>query len=307
MGQAILDKRAREPLLPTLVGAGVPSLTGWGEVVSVFSRAVNARHSKGLLVSFVEDPHAMTCLSVCVPDLFRSQKNRLVPGDRVRFDEHRIATEDFVLDLLMRPIWQGALSPKDVEGFGASKVSLLKEALLLKGKDGGFLGLLRRDETDNPFVSKAREVLRGVQKAPLENAGLNSLSGLVGLGPGSTPSGDDFITGVLLGEETINLLLSTEAKAVAENMEPMIPWSAEEENLRVAMDRTSDAGKTLLWQALQDRFPNYLIETVRSVSQAKGKLEIDDAVERAVSRGATSGTDALVGFVFSLEGRLLRL
>jgi hypothetical protein len=43
---------------------------------------------------------------------------------------------------------------------------------------------------------------------------------------------------------------------------------------------------------------------VRTVSDAGGKQEIVDAVEKAVSCGATSGTDALTGFLFSMEGRL---
>jgi hypothetical protein len=97
------------------------------------------------------------------------------------------------------------------------------------------------------------------------------------------------------------VLLGEEAKAVAANRRPVIAWSKGREDLRVALNRTSDAGKTLLWQALQGRFPSYLIKTVRAVSRAKGRAEIDDAVERAVRRGATSGTDALTGFVFSLE------
>jgi hypothetical protein len=48
----------------------------------------------------------------------------------------------------------------------------------------------------------------------------------------------------------------------------------------------------------------YLIEAVRSVSDAKGEEEISDAVEQAVGHGATSGTDALTGFVCCMEGRL---
>ena len=60
----------------------------------------------------------------------------------------------------------------------------------------------------------------------------------------------------------------------------------------------------MLWQALQGRFPNYLIETLRSVSDAGGKQDIVNAVEKAVGRGATSGTDALAGFLYSMEGRV---
>jgi len=291
-------------MLPTQVGAEVPRLTGWGEVVSVFPGAVNARHSQGLLVSFVKETRDMTCLSVTLPELFQKQKRRLVPGDQVRFDGHQLVTEDFVVDLLGQPTWQGTLTREDVKGLSASTVTLLKEALLLKGREGGFLGLLRGGDANNLFVAKAVKVLTEVQKAPSQAAVLKVLSCLVGLGPGSTPSGDDFIVGFLLGEETLKLLLSTEAKAVAERQDTMIPWYTEKEDLWLAIERTNDAGKTLLWQALQGHFPQYLIETVRSVSDARGTQEIVDAVEKAVSRGATSGTDALTGFLFFIEGKL---
>jgi hypothetical protein len=84
----------------------------------------------------------------------------------------------------------------------------------------------------------------------------------------------------------------------------MVAWAVGKQDLRIAINRTNDAGKTLLWQALHRHFPGYLIETLRSVSDAKGEREISDAVEQAVGHGATSGTDALTGFLFSMEGRL---
>ena len=290
--------------MPTLVGEGVPRLTGWGEVVSCFSRAVNARHSQGLLVSFVEETRAMTYLSVCLPALFQKPRHGLVPGNQVRFDGHRVIMEDFVVDFLGRPTWQGKITLGDVKGFCASRVTLLKESLLLKGRDGGFLGLLRGGQPNNPFMARAMDLLRGDRSAASRSVRLDALSSLVGLGPGSTPSGDDFVAGVLLGEEALRLLPSTEAKAVADNLEPMIPWSEEKEDLWIAVNRTTDAGKTLLWQALHGQFPNFLIETIRCVSAAKGKQEIAEAVDSAVACGATSGTDALTGFVFCMETRI---
>jgi hypothetical protein len=302
MEQASHDKRTKERILPALVGAGIPCLSGWGEVVSAFPSAVNARHSQGLLVSLIEETRAMTYLSVCLPSLFRKKEKRLVPGDQVRFEGYRLVTEDFVVDLLGRPTWQGELTWKDVKALSASTVPLLREALLLKGRDGGLLGVLRGGEPNNPFVALAMKVLSEVQSAPSRATRHKALSGLVGLGPGSTPSGDDFIVGVLLGEEALRVLRSKGAKEVADRRNAMIPWAKEKEGLWVAMDRTNDAGKTLLWQALQGRFPNYLIETLRSVADARGTQEVGDAVERAVSCGATSGTDALTGFLFSMEG-----
>ena len=302
MELASLDKRARERILPTLVGAGVPALSGWGEVVSVFAQAVNIRHAQRLLVSFVRKIRAMTFLSVCLPGVFGEQKKGFLPGDRVRFEGQRLVTEHFVVDFLGRPTWQGTLTRDDVKGFSASKVFLVKEALLLKGRGGGFLGLLRKDEANNPFVDEAARVLSDLQSAPSRVARLKVLSGLVGLGPGSTPSGDDFISGFLMGEEISRLMLSAGAKAVARDQRNMVASAMKKEDLWAAMNRTNDAGRTLLWQSFQRHFPKYLIDTVRSVSDAKGKQEIADAVERAVGRGATSGTDVLTGFVFSMAG-----
>jgi hypothetical protein len=246
----------------------------------------------------------MTSLSVCLPSLFRKKEKRLVPGDQVRFDGYRLVTEDFVVDLLGRPTWQGELTRKDVKGLSAWTVPLLREALLLKGRDGGLLGVLRGGEPNNPFVALAMKVLSEVQRARSRAIRHKTLFGLAGLGPGSTPSGDDFIVGVLLGEEALRVLRSKGAKEVADRRNAMIPWAKEKEALWVAMNRTNDAGKTLLWQALQGRFPNYLIGTLMSVANARGRQEVGDAVERAVSCGATSGTDALTGLLFSMEGRL---
>jgi hypothetical protein len=304
MNQAGLDIKARERILPTLVGAGVLRLGGWGEVVSAFSRAVNTRHRQGLLVSLIEETCAMTYLSVCVPALFRKRKKRLAPGDPVRFEGHRLVTEDFVVDFVGQPVWQGTLTWRDVKGLSASKVAFVKEALLLKGREGGFLGLLRGGETNNPFTQKAMKVLSEIQRAPWPAARATALSRLIGLGPGSTPSGDDFISGVMLGEEALRLVPPAEAKGIAGSQEVMVAWAVGKEDLRIAINRTNDAGKTLLWQALHGHFPGYLIETVRSVSDAKGEQEISDAVEQALGHGATSGTDALTGFVYCMEGML---
>jgi hypothetical protein len=291
-------------MLPILVGGGVLHLCGWGEVVSVFSCAVNTRHSQGLLISFIEETHAMTYLSVCVPALFRTPKEYLSPGDPVRFEGRRLVTGVFVVDFVGQPIWQGTLIRRDVKGLSASKVAFVKEALLRKGRNGGFLGLLRGGETGNPFTEKAIKVLSEIRRAPLPAARATALSHLVGLGPGSTPSGDDFISGVMLGEEALRLLPPAETRGVAGSQEAMVAWAVGKEDLWAAIRKTNDAGKTLLWQALHGHFPGYLIEALRSVSEAKGEQEISEAVERAVGHGATSGTDALTGFVCRMEGRL---
>jgi hypothetical protein len=68
-----------------------------------------------------------------------------------------------------------------------------------------------------------------------------------------------------------------------------------------ALTRTNDAGRTLLLQALQGYFPNYLLSVVKKLGKAQTEEKTADAVAAAVSHGETSGTDALVGLWFYLN------
>jgi hypothetical protein len=150
----------------------------------------------------------------------------------------------------------------------------------------------------------------------------------VGLGPGLTPSGDDFIAGFLLGEKIVSLL--TVPEGVSQNIlpasriggtpsplpspstngtlfarsgtgPPVIPLNINKGELWQRLTRTNDGGRTLLYQTLLGYFPNYLLSVARNVGKAQTIGDMADAVGRAVSHGETSGTDALVGLWFYLN------
>ena len=108
---------------------------------------------------------------------------------------------------------------------------------------------------------------------------------LVGLGPGLTPSGDDFLTGLLLARD----LLERPSPA------PL------KEAIRARLALTTNAGKTLLYGALEKRYPFYLHEFARAWSSAQDSGEEAAAVISALAHGSTSGTDALAGLVFALD------
>jgi hypothetical protein len=177
--------------------------------------------------------------------------------------------------------------------------------LFQQGKRGGLLGLMRPGDAQNLFVQKAAGILRRSFQQTPNGTCICGLSQLVGLGPGLTPSGDDFIAGLLLGEKILSLLPTPqevlESSLRGSRMAPVIPWKINKGELWRGLTRTNDGGRTLLYQTLLGYFPNYLISVAKNLGKAQAMGDMAGVVRRAVSHGETSGTDALVGLWFYLN------
>jgi hypothetical protein len=273
------------------VGAFVPFETGEGEVVSVHSSAVNIRRPGGLLLSVVEKPSYMTSLSLCAPALFQTfggHRPSVLPGERVELRSDSLHLDGLRLDLNKGKSWKGTLHEKQLRGFSLDRLSLIKEALLEVGKKEGLLGLIGGQSDLNPFALYALDKLGSIPFEGHDKPPFKGLSSLIGLGPGFTPSGDDFVTGILAGER------------IGQALGQPFP-EIDRGNLLTSLHKTNDAGKTLLWQALQGHFPCYLTEAVKGLVKAGGLRAAGKIMSCAVAHGETSGTDALAGMVWSLE------
>ncbi len=118
-------------------------------------------------------------------------------------------------------------------------------------------------------------------------------SNLVGFGPGTTPAGDDWLTGYLTALD----LCGQSARTAADELRS---------RLRTMLDRTTAAGRALLLGAVAAVPPHYLLALAHAVSDAASsdsvasKAKLEDAVAAALRHGATSGEDALAGFLAGL-------
>ena len=154
-----------------------------------------------------------------------------------------------------------------------------RTALLERYSDIGFVSLLARGKAPNDgdaFVRRARTRL-----AAAPDAGPKSLSAIIGLGPGMTPAGDDFISGVLLAQSIIHRagLSERDGKTVLG-----------------ALNRTTPAGASLLRLATADLPPAYQCAIVEALAVG----DCDAAVDRAREHGASSGLDALSGLLWAM-------
>jgi hypothetical protein len=116
-------------------------------------------------------------------------------------------------------------------------------------------------------------------------AAASEARGLIGLGVGLTPSGDDLLVGLLAALE-----------ATGNPIRPALGRSVAAE----ARARTTAIGSTALWHATRGEFAERLHDVLIAIG-----LDDPDATERAVARaiayGATSGVDTLVGLFLGLE------
>lgn len=140
------------------------------------------------------------------------------------------------------------------------------------------------------WCEPARVLTRMVVGDPGDGAALDrAVSGLVGAGVGLTPSGDDVLTGVLLG-----LRLQGCADGVRRLWRAIAP----------RLDRTTSLSAALLTQARD----GYAVDPVVRLAKALvsgSRPEVERAVAKVLQVGHTSGADllgGLAGCLQSLEG-----
>ena len=267
---------------------------------SVHDRAINIKDDNDYrLISIVDRRADLTGLSVLVPRL----PTGTVRGQAVMISEDQ-------LSLLAGPVgpgtkvslrtsgslrvFSGSIADSTAVGFRVavcSRLPLIRDAVLAHGSPHGLREVCPgtiatapgRDRSvpraASEFVRRAVEVVDaiGASGPPID------LSGLVGLGIGFTPSGDDFIMGFLA------------AGAAASFSGTRVDIEAVRGRLR----GTTLGGATLLRLALDGSFPAYMCEFVDELRAAE-HTEPGQAVIRAVRHGESSGTDALAGFVCGL-------
>lgn len=158
-----------------------------------------------------------------------------------------------------------------------------------RSRPGGLAPLLSRaDGSGDPWLTRARALV-GTQLEALARADVTAAVGptieLIGLGIGLTPSGDDYLVGLLAGlEATLDPARHELAAAIATH----------------APGRTTAIGAAALDHATQGAFGERLHEVL--VAVATGRLDdLAGPIERAMAYGATSGSDTLVGLLSAVD------
>ncbi len=155
---------------------------------------------------------------------------------------------------------------------------------------GGFGALLLEDAVTGgqaPFVDRARPMLAALLAA-LDGGDQGSAAaaaeGLIGLGPGLTPSGDDALVGIEAALHALSRPTAGFLAGAAHDLD----------------ERTTAVSATLLRHAAAGEFAER-IHALLAALLGSDEAAIPAAIDRAVAWGATSGTDCLVGVLLGLD------
>jgi hypothetical protein len=157
--------------------------------------------------------------------------------------------------------------------------------LAATGSREGLLSVGLGERASNRYAEKALDII--------ESGPRDGLAGLLGLGPGFTPSGDDFVCGALAALAVFDPCAPVDPSPIIGRFRSAGPRAA---------DITTLGGRTLVQLACRGSFPRYLEAFVLSAfSGTPSESDIESAVDALLAHGSTSGSDTLSGFLWATE------
>lgn len=148
---------------------------------------------------------------------------------------------------------------------------------------------------DDPWSPRIAGSCRRLVRALAEGSGAAAIREaveLIGIGPGLTPSGDDVLVGLLAGLDAIDHPLRAEVAAAVGAAAPA---------------RTTSVGAATLAHATRGAYTEWLHAVLVALSEASGDGDpVPTAIARAMTYGATSGGDTLVGVFAAMEVAVAR-
>jgi len=224
---------------------------------------------------------------------------RLRAGMRVRIDPERLSFDDASIEVTLSTarLWAPELRPGMCDQHGNSSDAALTVRKLLNrdaARSGSeFLAhVLRFKRTPTPLTVRVSAILRRLGPAVRGgdcNGALNAVSQLIGLGPGLTPAGDDFIVGWLAG-----LTLLAKARPQCEFLHAICTGV---EGLRFA---TTSVSSQHLDDASALLFSERLSDLCVAIAVGASTRRLASRVSAQLAVGATSGADAAAGLMFAL-------
>lgn len=206
----------------------------------------------------------------------RGLSENLSVGETVRISGNGVAARAGEL-----VSWEGAplWVPEPPLGFGAGVGGRVARAEQIVGALGRF--------TARPLISGHVRELRssclGLSLRGLERA----VAGLVGLGPGLTPAGDDYLGGYLAALRHIGV-----ASRPAESARALIARAMDS-----SAGRSHPLSEYLLGEYRAGVIPEFLSSCLRAVLHPATGQHLAGRVRRVLGHGATSGTEMMLGLL----------
>lgn len=268
-----------ETLNASICGALVPDFPFTGTVQAVYSKAIAVLNERGMLISLVGKSEHMEAFAVNLGSGFEEARMNLKEGQKITVCSGAGERWD------PRPLLAGVR--KELSCADESTLEYICDTI------EHIMRSVWRGDSERAALSK--EGIRGegafaerfsaLEKSP------DFPANVVGFGPGTTPAGDDFIAGFFCARTLLEKTESVKTQSI-------------KKAVREKLNSTSLQGRTLLLGLVEGIPPFYLVNIALALaSDSSGEEDEEDeealidAVLAALDHGASSGEDALWGFL----------
>ena len=276
------------------VGCAFPRECFDGRVHSLFERACNVLLDSGALIAFLAigqpDSPLGARLDLCALDALALRVDQPVA---CRQSVVRFVGINTQIDLSTANQYSGDVTSLRINmGLPSTRAAWQAAwtAVQVSPKQDG-LGLLHRSTPAGRMAGRAEPVIGALLHATrcrsVESA-VMAAARLIGLGPGLTPSGDDFLLGYLAGL-----------------------WCADESGFARGVGEgvvkcgvgTTLASRVYLEQAAQGRVSSALRDLAAKIVEGATPVEVKSAAHAALRVGGTSGVDGVLGLLMGLSAQ----
>lgn len=266
-------------------------------VHSIFDSVINLRPSDGGLVSLAarhvdNAPNTVVLDAASMAPLRARLDRRVVSSDA--HGSRLVCAGLFTIDLSDTASWTPVLPvlswPSEADGL-VRMATELGHVVAREGQPGGIRPRPVATDTIDARVSlmlesATRQLMAALAMRDL-NAATHWASRIVGLGPGLTPSGDDFITG-----------LAAVIAAPGTRIHALQPWMAE--LVRSHEANTNPISWIAMHEAVEGRARESIIDVLSAVAAGDAEA-LRSAARKVIRIGKTSGTDIVTGMQAGLH------
>lgn len=271
-----------------------------GQVHSVYKNTINFIIGDKL-ISIHPRSTIKTPMSIRVWDKEIEHLN-ISTGDKVIILEDKFLIGGYTFDFRRVKTWDPNIEYLDIDGIEMDKIQLVLDTMSFYGNENSLKDIGQHIinpssttfliEEGDYFTKRAFSIITDLYKSIMDKKlidSLNTIVGLIGLGQGLTPSGDDFLSGIL----SVFILAGAKSQRCLEISEGL------KEIIRDNLKNTTFLSEEFFHYAIKGEYSEIFHDLYKNLKE--GQVDkIRASLIKFIQVGSSSGMDTLAGILIGM-------